>query len=324
MSIYLIKRIGLFLSIIFTVHILTFFLFFCAFSPQDLALAHLGEKGTHSDVIQSWILSRGLDKPLLWNSTATGLEHVTQTLFFEHTFSLLHFSLGETLSGEPISELVRQRIYPSLLITVPQFFFTFFLSLTLSFKVFSSYHRHNGRLFYLFLCAGLSISPLFFLLFVQKTFAIDLKMMPMSGYDSQYPFAFILLPNIAGILAGLSGQSRWFIGLMRQQLALKNLQIRHLEGMPSNLLIDKHLFKQSLVPIVTSMTVAIPLLITGSLLLETFFSVPGLGSLSLEALASKDIFLLRAMTIIGVSLYCVGLLMTDLLYLKVDPRIRLD
>lgn len=321
---YLLKRMTLFLSIIFSVHVLTFFLFFTVFSPQDLALAHLGEKGTHPDVVESWILSRGLEKPLLYNNQALGIEKWTQTLFCEHTLSLLYLSLGQTLSGEPISQLVQQRVLPSLLITAPQFIITFLLSLFLSFKIFSSHQQQRGRLFYFLICAGLSISPLFFLLFAQKVLAIDLKMMPMSGYDQINPIPFILLPNIAGVLAGLSGQSRWFIGLMRQQLSSKNLQIRHLEGMPSHLLIDQHLFKQSLVPIVTSMTVAIPLLITGSLLLETFFSLPGLGSLSLEALASKDIFLLRAMTIIGVSLYCVGLLLTDLLYVKVDPRIRLD
>ena len=97
------------------------------------------------------------------------------------------------------------------------------------------------------------------------------------------------------------------MGLMRQELFAKNLQMRSTEGMPLNLLINKHLLRQSLVPITTSVTVAIPLLITGSVLLETFFSIPGIGACSLEALNNKDFFMIRAVTVLGVFLYCIGI-----------------
>lgn len=321
---YLIKRAILFLSIIFTVHLATFLLFFTLYTPEDLALFHLGEKASKPEVVKLWIELHDLNKPTFYNSDFTGVESLTKTLFSDHTLSLFTLDFGKNLNGEDIYEILRSRVKPSLLITVPQFFVTLLISLWISFLVISHPHSFSYRLLYFGITVALSISPLFFLLFAQKVIAIELKMTPMSGFDSSNPWLFVVLPNIAGICASFSGQSRWFIGLMRQQLFTKNLQIRSTEGMPLELLINKHLFKQSLVPIVTSITVAIPLLITGSVLLETFFSIPGLGSCGLEALNDKDFFLIRAVTVLGVFLYCVGIFMTDLLYVKVDPRIQLD
>lgn len=317
---YLTRRIMLFLSIILTVHMATFVLFFAAFTPKDLASIHLGEKAAKQEVIEQWIAQRQLDKPLFW-SYENGL---TDTLFTQHALSLLRLDFGMTLEGKPINQLISHRLAPSLMITLPQFVLTLLFSLAYSFTLLSHSHQQVHRLGYFLICTGLSVSPLFFLLFSQKILAIDWKMTPVSGFDHQYFLSFVILPNVAGFLAALSGQTRWFLGLMRQQLKAKNLQIREIEGMQTAVIMKKHLFSQSLVPIVTSVTVALPLLLTGSVLIETFFSIPGIGALSLEALGQKDIFLLRAITAITVTLYCIGLLLTDLLYIKVDPRIQLD
>lgn len=321
---YLLRRLFLYLSIILTVHLCTFFLFFTLYTPQDLARFNLGEKASKPEVVESWVKLHHLDKPILFNANQTGTLRFTDTLLASHGLSLFYFDFGKDLDGQLISKQIKERITPSLLITVPQFCATLLISLWVSFLTMRYPYSRSYKALYFFITVGLSVSPLFFLLFVQKVFAIELKLMPISGFNSSNPLPFIILPNIAGILAGISGQSRWFIGLMRQELHTKNLQIRGIEGMPLELLIDKHLFKQSLIPIVTSITVAIPLLITGSVLLETFFSIPGLGSLGLQALTQKDIFMIRAVTALGVILYCIGIFLTDLLYLVVDPRIKLD
>lgn len=321
---YFLKRVLLLLSIIITVHFATFFLFFSLYTPSDLARVHLGEKADSQEIVEAWVASHHLNKPLFYDSSEKGWDSYRNTLFFDHSLSLFALDLGEDLHGERITKLIQPRLLPSLMITFPQFFFSVLLSLYLSFMIIR-YHRQWGyQLLYTCITLGLSISPLFFLLFAQKVFAIELKLTPISGFDSTSPLVFMILPNIAGLLAGFSSQTRWYVGLMRQELYQRNLLMRTYEGMPLSLLVDKHLFRQSLVPIVTSLTVSIPLLITGSLLLETFFSIPGLGSLSLQALGEKDFFVIRAVTIIGVVLYCIGILMTDLLYLKVDPRVKLD
>ena len=324
MTSYLLRRCVLYLSIILTVHMCTFFLFFALYTPEDLAKFNLGEKASKPEVIERWVKLHDLDKPVLFNFEEKGFLKFTNTLFVQHGLSLVFLDFGKDLDGHLISKQIKQRIIPSLLITAPQFFMTLIISLWVSFLIMRYPQSRSYKFLYLLITVGLSVSPLFFLLFVQKVLAIELKLMPISGFSSENPWIFIILPNIAGVLSGLSGQSRWFIGLMRQELHTKNLQVRAIEGMPLNIIIDKHLFKQSLIPIVTSITVAIPLLITGSVLLETFFSIPGLGSLGLQALMQKDIFMIRAVTALGVMLYCIGIFLTDLLYLVVDPRINLD
>jgi peptide/nickel transport system permease protein len=78
-----------------------------------------------------------------------------------------------------------------------------------------------------------------------------------------------------------------------------------------------------MIPIITRLVIAIPFLYTGSLLLERFFGIPGLGNMLVEAVNNSDLFVVRAMTFIGAILYVIGNLLTDVCYALVDPRIRL-
>ncbi len=77
-------------------------------------------------------------------------------------------------------------------------------------------------------------------------------------------------------------------------------------------------------PIVTGIVVVLPLLFMGSLLLESFFAVPGLGSYTIDAINMQDFAIVRAMVFLGSVLYIIGLILTDISYTLVDPRIRLS
>ena len=88
--------------------------------------------------------------------------------------------------------------------------------------------------------------------------------------------------------------------------------------------IFKHVLKNAMIPILTGIVVILPLLFMGSLITESFFGIPGLGSYTIDAITSQDFAIVRSMVFLGSFLYIIGLLLTDISYTLVDPRVRLD
>ncbi len=86
----------------------------------------------------------------------------------------------------------------------------------------------------------------------------------------------------------------------------------------------KHVLKNAMIPILTGVVVVIPSLFMGSLIMESFFGIPGLGSYTIDAIQKQDFAIVRAMVFLGSVLYIVGLILTDISYTMVDPRVRLQ
>jgi peptide/nickel transport system permease protein len=96
------------------------------------------------------------------------------------------------------------------------------------------------------------------------------------------------------------------------------------KGLPETLVFFRHILRNALIPILTGVVVVIPLLFIGSLLTESFFGIPGLGSYTIDAINAQDFSVVRSMVFIGSVLYIVGLILTDISYTLVDPRIRFE
>ncbi|MCK5480473.1 MAG: ABC transporter permease, partial [Gammaproteobacteria bacterium] len=95
------------------------------------------------------------------------------------------------------------------------------------------------------------------------------------------------------------------------------------KGLSESLVLFRHILRNALVPIVTGVVVILPLLFMGSLLLESFFAIPGLGSYTIDAIQNQDFAIVRAMVFLGTVLYIAGLILVDISYTIVDPRVRL-
>jgi peptide/nickel transport system permease protein len=96
------------------------------------------------------------------------------------------------------------------------------------------------------------------------------------------------------------------------------------KGLAEGTVLFRHVLKNAMIPILTGVVVVIPLLFLGSLLSESFFGIPGLGSYTIDAIQAQDFAVVRAMVFIGSVLYIAGLLLTDISYTLVDPRVRLE
>lgn len=258
-------------------------------------------------------------KPLPW------LARFTQTIFFQRSLKMLAFQYGKSDDGKDIGAAIFQRIGPSLSITLPAFvlglLLNVFFAMTVAFYR-GTYVDHWG----IILCVLLmSISTLFYIMGGQVLLGKFLRLVPISGFDyGRYSFKFIALPVIVAIIAGLGGSVRFYRTIFLEEINRDYVRTARAKGIPERAVLFIHTLKNAMIPILTGLVVSLPFLFAGSLLLESFFAIPGMGSFMLDAIQRQDFAVVQAMVSLGSFLYIVGLLLTDISYTWVDPRVRLE
>jgi len=171
----------------------------------------------------------------------------------------------------------------------------------------------------------MSISGLFYIIGGQFLIAKTLNLVPVSGFaEGLDAFKFALLPVIVGIIGGIGAGSRWYRTIFLEEINKDYVRTARAKGLSQIRILFKHVLKNALIPILTGIVVVIPVLFMGSLILESFFGVPGLGSYTIDAIGQQDFAIVRSMVFLGTVLYVLGLILTDISYTLVDPRIRLQ
>lgn len=313
------------IPILLGVNIITFSLFFVVNSPDDMARMHLGEKYVTQDAIQKWKQKYQYDKPLFYNSNEAGTSKLTQTLFFQKSLKLFAFDFGMSDGGRDISDDISERMWPSLMIAIPVLFIGLILNIIFAMTMAffrSSYLDASGVVFCIIM---MSISSLFYIIGGQYIFGKVLKLMPISGYsDGISGIKFILLPTLVAVIGGLGSGARWYRTLFLEELEKDYVRTARAKGLSEVRVLMVHVLKNAMIPILTGIVVIIPSLFMGSLILESFFGIPGLGSYVIDAIGQQDFAIVRSMVFLGSILYIVGLILTDISYTLVDPRIRLE
>lgn len=325
MTAYLIRRLLYALPILLGVNLITFALFFVVNSPDDMARMQLGVKRVTPEAIEKWKVERGYDKPLFWNAGADGLARVTDTLFVSKSLAMFRFEFGRADDGRDIATEIRTRMGPSLAIALPTFLLS--LILTIWFALFLVFFRHTTLdLIGVTLCvAMMSVSSLFYIIGGQYLVSKVWSLVPISGYaEGLDGLRFLVLPVLIGVLGGLGGGARWYRTLFLEEIGKDYVKTARAKGLAEFTVLWRHVLKNGMIPILTGVVVVIPTLFLGSLLTESFFGIPGLGSYTIDAINAQDFAVVRAMVFIGSLLYIVGLVATDLSYVLVDPRVRFD
>jgi peptide/nickel transport system permease protein len=321
---YIVRRIAYAIPILIGVNLLTFYLFFVVNSPDDMARMHLGMKRVTPEAVEKWKIDHGYDKPLLFNEASVGVEKVTDTIFYGKSVRLFVFDFGHSDDGRDISFDIGQRMMPSLAIAIPVLIIGLLVNITFAmmmafFK--GTYLDISGVI----LCVVLmSISAMFYIIGGQFLLAKLLRLMPISGFETGIDaFKFLLLPVIIGVVSGIGSGSRWYRTFFLEEAGKDYIRTARAKGLAESLVLFRHILRNALVPIVTGVVVILPLLFMGSLLLESFFAIPGLGSYTIDAIRNQDFAIVRAMVFLGTVLYIVGLILVDIAYTIVDPRVRL-
>ena len=322
---YLTRRILYALPILLGVNLLTFALFFVVNTPDDMARMQLGVKRVTADAIEQWKIQRGYDKPLLLNNAASGANKFTDTIFWEKSASMFVLDFGYSDDGRSIGHEIATRMGPSLAIALPTFLVGLFVYV--SFALLMTLFRGTALdIAGVALCVLLmSVSGLFYIIGGQFLVSKLWHLVPISGYDGGVSgFKFVVLPILIGIVAGVGSSSRWYRTIFLEEIGKDYVRTARAKGLPELTVLFRHVLKNAMIPILTGVVVVIPLLFMGSLLTESFFGIPGLGSYTIDAINAQDFSVVRAMVFLGSLLYIIGLILTDVSYTLVDPRVRLS
>lgn len=255
----------------------------------------------------------GLNKPLFMQ-------------YLDVVKSAFTFDFGRSwATRQEITYMIKQGAYPSLCLTIPAFTIATVLSLIISLVV--AYYRGKGiDLFVRFFCiAGMSISALTYILAFQWFFAFDLGWFEISGFEYGFPefVPYIALPAIIWIILSLGPDVRFFRTVILDEIYQDYVRTARAKGLSEITILLKHVLRNALIPIITYVVIQIPFLILGALLMESFFGIPGLGGITLNALNSSDFPVIKAMAILSSVVYILFSLLSDILYTFADPRVKL-
>ena len=322
---YILRRVLYAIPILVGVNLFTFLLFFMVNTPDDMARMQLGQKRVTPEAIQKWKAERGYDKPLVFNEAEAGARRLTNTIFFEKSVKLFAFDLGRAEDNRDIANEIRTRMWPSLALAIPVFLIG--IAVNITFALGMAFFRATVLdLTGVVLCvAMMSISSLFYIIGGQYLLSKLWHLVPISGYAGGVDaIKFVVLPVIIGVIGGIGSGSRWYRTLFLEEMGKDYVRTARAKGLSEPVVMFRHVLKNALIPILTGVVVVIPLLFMGSLIAESFFGIPGLGSYTIDAIQAQDFAVLRSMVFIGAVLYIVGLLLTDISYTLVDPRVRLN
>ena len=322
---YIVRRVLYAIPILVGVNLITFMLFFVVNTPDDMARMQLGTRRVTPDAIEKWKAEQGYDKPLLWNSAAPGLAKATDTIFFERSVRLFAFDFGLSDDKRDIAYEIKTRMWPSLALALPVMLVG--LAVNITFALLMAFFRATYLDFWgVVLCvAMMSISTLFYIIGGQYVASKLWHLVPISGYDGGVDAVkFLLLPVLIGVVGGIGSGGRWYRTLFLEEMGRDYVRTARAKGLAESVVLFRHVLKNAMIPILTGVVVVIPLLFMGSLLSESFFGIPGLGSYTIDAIQAQDFAVVRSMVFIGSVLYILGLLLTDISYTLVDPRIKLQ
>lgn len=322
---YIFRRLMYGVLILIGVNVFTFVLFFAVNTPDDMARLAIGGQRVSADAIEKWKVDRGYDKPLFLNTEASGLKQYTDTIFYQRSVPLLKFDFGASDEGRDIGREIGVRMWPSLALAIPTFILGLLVSIAFSLSL--VFFRTTRLDFWgVVLCVlMLSISGLFYIIAGQWLFSKLLRLVPYSGFAWGWDAVkFLALPILVAIISRLGPDARFYRSLFLEEIGKDYVRTARARGLSERVVLFKHVLRNAMLPILTGTVSALPLLFMGSLIAESFFGIPGLGSYTIDAIGAQDFSVVRAMMFLGASLYIVGLILADISYTLADPRVRFE
>lgn len=292
-----------------------------ALRVQNPIYARLGKDPSEQD-IKDLEKKAGLDKPFL----------VQYGLFLKQIATLDFEAESWSMPGRTVQERLRSAVVPTLSLTLPALILTSFISICVG--IISSYFRGRvaDKMLVFFAVLGMSISFLVYIILGQYFGAywlsetLDTKIFAISGYEpgiNNWAF-YCLLPVMISVIVAMGYDTRFYRAVMVEETSQDYITTARAKGASKAKIMFVHMLRNALIPIITRIMITLPFLITGSILLEVFFNIPGMGSTLLGAIEDKDFPVIQAFTAVFAGVFIVSNILTDVLYALVDPRVRVQ
>jgi peptide/nickel transport system permease protein len=318
---YIVRRTAYGVLVVLGVLFFLFALFFLVTKPDDIARKAIGDKAMPA-VIAQWKKNHGYDRPL-W----PGPGHMKDNMLVEHYRRMLTFDFGRSDADDSvILDRIKHGAGPSLSLTLPEFVLGVLLGIGISLFVAFFRETYIDRATVVLSVLGMSVSSLLYIIGGQYLIGKLLRWFPISGFDPSWVVRsrFLALPVLVGVVVALGGSVRFYRTVFIEEIYKDYVRTARAKGAGEVRIMTRHVLQNAMIPILTSIVTEIPYLIMGSLLLEASFGIPGLGSLTYDAINGNDFATLRVMVYIGSLFFVVGQILTDISYTIADPRIRLD
>ena len=306
---YVIRRVLEMIPTTVGVLLLTFALFnVVGGSPAETILG----KNASAESIAAFNRQYGYDKPLVF---------ARDSQFVRFLSDLVRGDFGYSVeNGEPVLDVLVRGVGPSLSLTVPILVGGVAVGLLLALCAAAARGRAADRAILLGSTVLMSVNYVVWVLAGQFFLAYKLRLFPVWGYQNAF---YLALPILIGILSSLGTDVRFFRTAILDEIYKPYVLTARAKGLPRHVILTRHVLRNALIPVVTYVSLSIPGLFTGSLLLESFFGIPGLGAVAINAIHSADMAVVRAVVVLGALLYQFVNLATDLLSAALDPRVRL-
>ncbi len=309
---YIVRRLLYMIPILLGVIFITFVLDNMMMSPDAKASRVLGPRAT-GQTRTEWIHNRGLDRPL-------------PAQFVNYVKDLATFNFHTTwVTGREVKEVFLQGLGPSLCITVPGFLAALLGSLGLA--LFQVFVRNSpvDRALTIFSVALMSVPTMVYVIFAQAVIALNLRYFPAYGFNYEPGMMrFLMLPIFIFMLINLGYDSRLYRAIFLEEIQQDYIRTAHAKGVSNTRVLTVHVFKNGLIALITLVVAQLPKLVLGSLLIESLFGIPGIGSMLAQAIQTGDQPIVITAVFLGSVLYLLSLIVTDIFYALADPRIRLS
>lgn len=236
------------------------------------------------------------------------------------------------MPGRTVADRLKTSIGPSLSLTLPAMVLTAIISICVG--IVSSFFRGTmiDRSLVIVAVLGMSISFLVYIILGQYFGAywlnekLDTKIFAISGYEPGISnwATYCLLPVIISVVVAMGYDTRFYRAVMVEEIGRDYIITARAKGATKPKIMFVHMLRNAMIPIITRIMITLPFLITGSILLETFFGIPGMGQTLITAINDKDFPIIQGFTAVFAAVFIVTNILTDVMYAIVDPRVRLS
>ena len=261
----------------------------------------------------------GLDRPLPLQYTATMSALVTG-------------QLRSFRERRPVSEMIGDALPPTILLALSALALAVALALPIALASAVRPYTPLDHGVTVFSLMGISLPSFWFALMLILVFTDRLRWLPASGirpvgtagFAPGDVLPYVIMPTVVLTLSILPFLVRYARSAIIETLGQEYVLVAHGKGLSQGRVLIRHVLRNSLIPVVTLLGLLVPTLLSGSVVVETIFAIPGIGRLALQGALSRDYPVVMTMTVLGAALIVVSNLLTDLSYALLDPRIRYD